>query len=375
MSDQEVTKQADGDSKLGHVLIACGGTGGHLFPGIAVAEEWEARGGKATVLISEKKIDKLASEGHPHLEFVAMPAIAMPRPWSPKMISFLLKFWKGVKACKKLVREKGTSVVLGMGGFTSTAPLYAGKKMKCKTLIHESNAIPGKANKLNARFSNTVLVGWEACKKHFNHNNIQVVGTPIRSALRVEVDRAKALDHFGLEEGRKTLLIMGGSQGAQGVNRAVVAALPKLKEEIGNLQVIHLAGPDGFEETKEGYAGADVPHHVAPFCHEMDLAYAIADAGVARSGASSLTELAYFGIPSVLVPYPFAAGDHQTLNARIYSDAGAAFLAPQDTLDGEKLAELLAKTLGTEAESMAGALEEFSPRKAASKICNLFEKL
>ena len=154
-----------------------------------------------------------------------------------------------------------------------------------------------------------------------------------------------------------------------------MASLPKIKSEIPNLQVIHLAGPDGFEETKEGYAEAGVPNHVAPFCHEMDLAYAISDAGVARSGASSLTELAYFGIPSVLVPYPFAAADHQTLNARIYSEAGAAFLAPQDSLDGEKLAELLAKTLGTQAESMTQALEQFSPRKAASKICNLFEKL
>ena len=258
-----------------HAIIACGGTGGHLFPGIAVAEEWESRGGKATVLISEKKIDKIASGGHPELEFVTMPSIAMPRPYSPKMIPFLFKFWKAVRNCKKLVKEKGAKVVLGMGGFTSTAPLYAGKKMRCRTLIHESNAIPGKANKLNARFSNTVLVGWEACVKHFNNRDIQVVGTPIRSALKEQVSREVAAKHFGLEADRKTLLVMGGSQGAQGINEAVVAALPELSDQIENLQVIHLAGPEGIDAVRGGYGHATIPHHVAPFCHEMEMAYAL----------------------------------------------------------------------------------------------------
>ena len=363
------------DNHPKHVIVACGGTGGHLFPGIAVAEEWEARGGKATVLISEKGIDRIASDGHPLLEFVTLPAIAMPRPWSPQMIPFLYKFWKGVRACKKLVKEKDAKVVLGMGGFTSTAPLYAGKKMGCRTLIHESNAIPGKANKLNARFANTVLVGWEPCGKHFKNDDIQVVGTPIRSALRQPVDRAEALEHFGLEPGRKTLLVMGGSQGAQGINEAVVAALPKLADEIENLQVIHLAGPDGIENVRGGYGHATIPHHVDPFCHRMELAYAVADAAVARSGASSLTELAYFGIPSVLIPYPFAAADHQTLNAEIFSKSGAAFLVQQSELDGQTLAGLLARALeGEESDRMKESLKAFSPQEAASKICNLFDK-
>ncbi len=155
----------------------------------------------------------------------------------------------------------------------------------------------------------------------------------------------------------------------------MVAALPRLASEIEGLQVIHLAGPEGIEEVRGGYGHATVPHHVAPFCHRMELAYAVADAAVARSGASSLTEIAYFGIPSVLVPYPFAAADHQTRNAEIFSEAGAAYLVPQEELDGEKLAGLLARALeGEESEAMKEALRKFSPQEAASKICNLFDK-
>src|ERR1700761_602313 len=118
-----------------HVLIACGGTGGHLFPGIAVAEALKAKGHEVTLLISEKKIDGLASSGHSDLRFEKMPFLAMPRPWSPKMAPFLLTAWRGLKQCRKLIREKNITAVLGMGGFTSTAPVLAGRQEKIRTLI------------------------------------------------------------------------------------------------------------------------------------------------------------------------------------------------------------------------------------------------
>ena len=224
-----------------HVIIACGGTGGHLFPGIAVGETLSARGHDVTLLISEKKIDSLAASGHADLHFEKMPFQAMPRPWSPKMLPFLIGLWKGLHQCRALIKKHNATVVLGMGGFTSLIPLVAGRKEKCKTLIHESNAIPGKSNKLNARFCNIVLCGLEACKPLFQKNpDVRVVGTPVRTSMtRPVTEDAHAF--FKLDKKRKTLLIMGGSQGARGINRAVGTALRELFER--GIQILHITGP------------------------------------------------------------------------------------------------------------------------------------
>lgn len=362
-------------SKPIHVLIACGGTGGHLFPGIAVAEVLSARGHDVTLLISEKKIDSIAASGHKELRFEKMPFLAMPKPWSPKMISFLSGLWKGMRQCRKIIRDHQVSVVLGMGGFTSFAPLYSGRKEKCRTLIHESNAIPGKANRLNARYSDIVLCGLDACKAHFAaHPDIRVVGTPIRSTMR-EASKEDPHAFFKLDPKKKTLLIMGGSQGARGVNRVVGMALEQF-EKMG-IQVLHIAGPADYEEVRDVYARHPMlPQHVAAFCHRMDLAYRAADLAIARSGASSMSELAYFGVPSLLIPYPHAAEDHQTRNAEIFDKAGAARLLPEKDLNADILADAVRAILQQpkKADEMKRAASKLAVRNSAEKIAELLIK-
>lgn len=372
------TKPAPGrsPSKTTHVLIACGGTGGHLFPGIAVGEVLSARGHDVTLLISEKKIDSLAASGHKNLRFEKMPFLAMPKPWSPKMAGFLMGLWKGRSACRKIIRDHEVKVVLGMGGFTSFAPLVAGKKEGCRTLIHESNAIPGKANKLNARFADVVLCGLDACKPCFpKHNDVRIVGTPVRSAMR-EPSQDDPHDFFRLDRNKKTLLIMGGSQGARGVNRVVGMTLDHF-EKMG-IQVLHIAGPTDYEEVRDVYAKHPMlPQHVAAFCHRMDLAYRVADLAIARAGASSLSELTYFGVPSILVPYPFAAEDHQTRNAEIFAEAGAARLIPESTINATNLADAVREILLTEpriGEKMKQAAQRMAVRNSAEKIADLIER-
>ncbi len=363
------------NSKSIHVLIACGGTGGHLFPGIAVAEVLSARGHDVTLLISEKKIDSIAASGHKDLRFEKMPFLAMPKPWSPKMIGFLSGLWKGMKQCRKIIKDHQVDVVLGMGGFTSFAPLYAGRKEGCRTLIHESNAIPGKANKLNAKYSDIVLCGLEACKAHFpKHGDVRVVGTPIRSNMR-QNSKEDAHAFFKLDPKKKTLLIMGGSQGARGVNRVVGMTLEQF-EKMG-IQVLHIAGPTDYEEVRDVYAKHPMlPQHVAAFCHRMDLAYRAADLAIARSGASSMSELAYFGVPSLLVPYPFAAEDHQTRNAEIFDKAGAAKLLVEKDLNADILADTVRSILmnNKNAEAMKRAANKVAARNAAEKIADLIVK-
>lgn len=357
------------------MLVACGGTGGHLFPGIAVGEVLASRGHDVTLLISEKKIDTLAASGHKDLRFEKMPFLAMPKPWSPKMIGFLKGLWQGTKACRKLIRDRDVKVVLGMGGFTSFAPLYAGRKEGCRTLIHESNAIPGKANRLNARYSDIVLCGLEACKAHFpKHGDVRVVGTPIRSSMR-HPNSDDPREFFKLDKDKRTLLIMGGSQGARGVNRAVGMALDQF-EKMG-IQVLHIAGPTDYEEVRDVYAKVPLlKQHVAAFCHRMDLAYRVADLAVARSGASSMSELAYFGVPSLLVPYPYAADDHQARNAEIFDRAGAGRLMKESEMNADTLADAVREIFDDprRAGEMKKAAQQLAVKNSAEKIADLLVK-
>jgi UDP-N-acetylglucosamine--N-acetylmuramyl-(pentapeptide) pyrophosphoryl-undecaprenol N-acetylglucosamine transferase len=286
------------------------------------------------------------------------------------MIPFLSGLWKGYNDCRALIQKHRISVVLGMGGFTSLAPLVAGWKEGCRTLIHESNAIPGKANKLNARFCGTVLTGLEACIPHFKHDDVRCVGTPVRSSMTKD-NGEDPHTFFKLQRDKKTLLIMGGSQGARGVNRAVGLAL---RELFGmGIQILHITGPNDYQEVKDAYAKhADMPHTVVAFCHQMELAYRIADLALARSGASSLTELAYFGVPS-----PTAADDHQTRNAEIFSKAGAAVLMPESQLNATTLVEAVDSILNNTktAASMKQAASALAVRDSAAKIANIVEEV
>ncbi len=354
------------------VVIACGGTGGHLFPGIAVAQELGRRGHETLLLISEKEVDAVAAKDHPELRFEKVPAIGMPKLLSPKIVPFALKFWRTLAATKKIVRGFGADVVLGMGGFTSLPPAMAGRKLGASTFIHESNAIPGKANRLTARFCDGVLLGLEACAKHFPGKDCRVVGTPLRESMRERKSRAEALAYFGLDEGKRTLLVMGGSQGARGVNRGVMAVLPKL--DAATTQLVWLSGRDDEAEVRAAVAGSAVKSFVAPFSGRLDLAYAISDLCIARSGASSLAELSHFGIASILIPLPTAADDHQTRNAEVFSQKDAAILLRQDAAATD-LAPLIEQLLRGDARrgALAAKIQAMDVPDAAARVADVLE--
>jgi UDP-N-acetylglucosamine--N-acetylmuramyl-(pentapeptide) pyrophosphoryl-undecaprenol N-acetylglucosamine transferase len=352
-------------------VIAAGGTGGHLFPGLAVGEVLLARGHQVMVLISEKEIDALATQGRTEFRIEKLPGIGLQRKTPLALLRFARGFADGVRRCGALYRDFRPDAVLGMGGFTSTAPIVAGRMRKVPTFVHESNAIPGKANRLNARFTDAVLLGFEDCARHFPKARCEITGTPIRRTLIERLDKARALAAFGLEPGRPTLLVMGGSQGAQGINQAVAAALPLLKDT--PLQAIHLAGPGHESAVQESYANAGVPAHVAAFHHRMEQAYSAADLAIARSGAASLTELSHFALPGILLPYPYAAEDHQTLNAKIFDRAGAGILLPEREAAGGLLAEKLRLLLADPAmrSEMSAKAARLAPAQAAERVADL----
>lgn len=356
-------------------VIAAGGTGGHLFPGLAVGEVLLSRGHEVMLLISEKEIDALATQGRSEFRIEKLPGIGLPKLLSPAVFGFLKRFKAGLDRCRSLYQDFQPDAVLGMGGFTSTAPILAGRMRKIPTFVHESNAIPGKANRLNARLVNCVLVGFEECARYLPDRRVEVTGTPIRKTLADRVEKHAALAAFQLaNEARRTLLVMGGSQGARGINDAMISALPKLKE--ASLQVIHLSGAQDEQRLRDAYSAAGIPAWVAPFHHRMEEVYSAADLAIARSGAASLTELSHFALPSILIPYPFAAEDHQTLNAKIFAKAGAATLLPERETSGDALAAKLLEILNdpTRLSEMSDKSASLAPTQAAERVAETILK-
>ena len=348
------------------ILIACGGTGGHLFPGIAVAEALLAQGHEPQLLISQKKIDSQASAKYPHLNFKVVPAIAKPATLSLKMLPFLWALLQSVRTSKKIIREFGADAVLGMGGFTSLPPVYAGHKLGKKTFVHDSNARPGRSNILTSRFCDKVFIGLQPAAAFFKKPTL-LTGTPARPEIHNLPTRTEAAECFGLDPAKPTLLVTGGSQGALGLNQLVANTAPLLPE---NIQILHIAGPNDLPRIRAEHPIQRTGYQLIGFCDQMPSAYALADLVVTRSGASTLTEISLAGLPSILVPYPHAADDHQTANAKVFSEVGAAKLIQQKDLTPESLAKLLTELLTNPAalKLMSSAAKALAVPDAAEKV-------
>jgi UDP-N-acetylglucosamine--N-acetylmuramyl-(pentapeptide) pyrophosphoryl-undecaprenol N-acetylglucosamine transferase len=355
-------------------VIACGGTGGHLFPGLAVAETLKERGHEVLLIVSEKEIDTIALKAHPDFRAEKVPSIGMPSLLSPAFVRFLRRSWEGFGYCKSTYRKFRPSVVLGMGGFTSTAPILASRQLKLPTFIHEGNAIPGRANKLTARFATRVLLGFRSCAEHFPTRECVVTGTPVRRTLGYPLDRRAALAAFHLEANRRTLLVMGGSQGASGINQILFKCAPLLKDH--SLQIIHLTGDRDDRLAAANYQREGIPQYVAPFHHRMEEAYSAADLVISRAGAASLSELSHFGLASILVPYPYATDDHQTHNAKVFVDDGAAELQQERSASPEAFAALIVNLLTDDRrrEQMSAAARAILPRHAAENVADEIER-
>ena len=352
-------------------MIACGGTGGHLFPGIAVAQAMEERGHQTLLLISEKAIDREASKKYAHLRFETVPGVAKPSSLSPRMIPFLIKVWTTTRRCRRLLREFGADAVLGMGGFTSLPPVLAGHRLGLKTFVHDSNAVPGRSNVMTSRFCTRVLLGMEAAARFFPNSKVTTVGTPVRNELVSLPARGEAAKELGLDPARPVVAVVGGSQGAKHLNTLVVEAAAAMPPDV---QFFHAAGPLDFERVAALAKGRD-GYHVVAFCDRMADVYAVTDLMVCRSGASSLTETAHAGVPSLLVPYPFAADDHQTKNAEVFAQAGAARMWPERELTAGALAAEMGAILGDRGvlTAMAKAARGLAVDDAAARVCEVIE--
>ena len=323
------------------ILIAGGGTAGHVFPALAVAEHLTGLGhdvrfagtatGQEAGLVPAAGFDLTEVEAAPLLRRLSLRAAAAP-----------VVAVRSIRRCLPLVED--VDVVLGMGGYVSVPVALAALRARTPLVLHEQNAVPGLANRTLARPARTVAVAFAIAARAFPRRaRTLVTGNPVREVvLGVAADRERlakeAVQELDLDPVRRTVVAFGGSQGALHVNRAVADAVRRLARD--DLQVLLLAGAAHADGVRASVgSSARVPIRILPFLERMELAYAVADLVVARSGATTVAEVAVCGVPSLLVPYPYATGRHQEANARALQRAGGASVLLDDELEGAVLAE------------------------------------
>jgi UDP-N-acetylglucosamine--N-acetylmuramyl-(pentapeptide) pyrophosphoryl-undecaprenol N-acetylglucosamine transferase len=349
------------------VAIACGGTGGHLFPGMAVARQLAARGARVTLLVSPKDVDQEAAKSAVGLEVVTLPAVALQRG---SRLAFFRGLAQSYLAARRQFKARPVQAALAMGGFTSVPPVLAAKwGCRAKTFLHESNTIPGKANRVLSRFVDVAFVGFPEAAGRLKARTSTVTGTPVRPQFQPQ-DAVECRRALGLEATRPVVLVMGGSQGASGVNELLLRALPLIRQTVPDWQWFHLTGPRDADKVRAAYAQAGVTAVVHPFFAQMELALGAAEAAVTRAGASSLAELAALRLPAVLVPLPTAADNHQWFNARAFAQSGAARVLEQGTATPEELLRHLRELVGAGEvrTQMCAALTRWHVPEAARQI-------
>jgi UDP-N-acetylglucosamine--N-acetylmuramyl-(pentapeptide) pyrophosphoryl-undecaprenol N-acetylglucosamine transferase len=350
------------------VAIACGGTGGHLFPGLAVAEQLKQRGCAITLLISPKEVDQQSVKTARDMHIETLPAVGLVRG---SRLAFLRGCAQSYRAARKIFKQQRPDAVLAMGGFTSAPPVLAGRFMGARTFLHESNTIPGRANRLLSRVVQEAFVGFPEAGKRLRTPKVTVTGTPVRPEFRPG-DAAACRAALGLDPNRPVLLVTGGSQGASGLNDLVIAMLPLLAKQAPEIQLFHLTGPTDAEKVTKACAANNIRAVVHPFFADMHVALGAASAAISRAGASSLAELAAMELPSVLVPFPAAMDNHQYFNAQALEQTGAARVVEQNQGTPEGLAAKTVELVRDEVvrAKMRAALQGWQAPRAAEQIAD-----
>jgi UDP-N-acetylglucosamine--N-acetylmuramyl-(pentapeptide) pyrophosphoryl-undecaprenol N-acetylglucosamine transferase len=315
-------------------LFAGGGTGGHLFPGIAVAEELLQRQPDARILFvgSDRPIEKQILSG------TSFEHCSLPSPTLAEARRHPLRFVRQLAAARRqareLIKREQPASVIGCGGFASAAPVYVASRMGIPFVLLEQNVIPGRATRWLSRLGGTVCLSFEAAREYLPRSTRAIVtGNPVRREIvalsQRPSDRARAA-----YEGPRTLLVLGGSQGARGVNEMLIGVAERSPEMLAGWRVVHQTGAADEDRVRQAYADAGVTAGVAAFFADLVAHYASASLVVSRAGATTLAELACAGVPAILVPYPHAMDNHQWHNAREFEQAGAAVIVEQGATPG-----------------------------------------
>ncbi len=353
---------------MARILIMAAGTGGHVFPGLAVARELIERGHQVSWLGTPAGMEnRLVPAAGIELDAIAIQGLRGNGLGRWLGAPFALA--RALSQAGAVLRRRAPDLVVGMGGFVSGPGGVMARLRGIPLLIHEQNAVPGLANRLLARFAQRVL---QAFPDSFpSMQRLDTVGNPVRREI---AEVAEPEQRYADREGAARLLVIGGSLGAQALNERVpeALALSQIRADVR-----HQAGKGKDEATRAAYQAAGIEAQVSEFVEDMAEAYAWCDLVVCRAGALTISELAAAGVPAILVPYPYAVDDHQTRNAAYLTDAEAARLLPQSTMDAERLAGLLSELLGDRArlQGMAQKARQLGKSDATTRMADLCESL
>ena len=359
------------------IIVSGGGTGGHIYPALTIVRAIQKKISDAEFLYVGTKdgleADIVPKEG---LAFETVNIQGFKRSLTPENLVRGAQAFGGVVKAMSIVRRFKPDVAVGTGGYVCGPILLASSLMGIPTLIQEQNVMPGVTNRLLSRFVSCIAMGTKEAAEHFPKGKRVFTGNPIRE----EVMKARSEDGkkmFGLDPKAKTVLVSGGSRGARSINRAMIGVLAHYAGRSG-VQILHVTGKVGYDETLENLreAGVDLSAagnlFIEPYLYNMPHALACADVAVFRAGAIGIAELTARGVPSVLVPYPFAAANHQEMNARAIASAGAARMILDRELTAERLLSVLAELLSEDAKlkRMAKAAKKLGRPKAADEIAS-----
>ncbi len=321
------------------LVFAGGGTGGHLYPAIAMAEAFQQRAPKCEVVFIGTA-QGLEARVLPPLGYrlIVVPVRGLLRQLAWSNLLLPVRLWQSVRICLRFFHEFQPHLVIGTGGYVSLPALLAAWLSRREFVIQEQNSFPGLVNRRLGRYAGAVFLSFAESRKFFNNpQRLHVVGNPVRASLRERTPRQReaAAAKWNLRADRVTLLVFGGSQGARRINTVMLELLPRLAT-ISPLQILWATGPAHFEMVARQIATQDRVRAV-PYLDDMGLAYALADFVLCRSGASTIFELAQCGLPALLLPFPYATADHQTHNARALEKAGAARVFVEHALNVEEM--------------------------------------
>jgi UDP-N-acetylglucosamine--N-acetylmuramyl-(pentapeptide) pyrophosphoryl-undecaprenol N-acetylglucosamine transferase len=374
--------------------IACGGTGGHIFPGLATAELLQSRGHQVCLWLSGRNVESLSLDTWTG-PVEKVQAAGFPSGLSLSAIKVAFKLFNARNECIARMAGNRPDILLAMGSYASVGPVMAAQHYRVPIILHEANVVPGRAVEFLSRWAKVVATGFDMVESSGLRAPTRYTGLPMRSSLldsaaRVRLQKDKRGPAAVFSEldatGRLTILVMGGSQGAHFLNVAIPAALGVLAKDIP-LQVIHLAGATDVEDVRKVYHQSGIPASVHGFLGDMPAAYESSDVAICRSGAASCMELQAFAVPALLVPLPSARKDHQTANARVMVEKGVARILKQEDgclseshmselklfLERDNLADLrermYACPLENASQTVSDLLEEQAARSAAPLNC------
>ena len=359
------------------IIISGGGTGGHIYPAIAIANELKTLDPATDILFvgaeGKMEMEKVPRAGY---SIEGLPVVGIKRELTLDNLAFPLKLGRSLIKARQIVRDFQPDAAVGVGGYASGPTLLAASLQGIPTLIQEQNSYAGLTNKVLARWAETICVAYPGMDAFFPANKIQLTGNPVRKDIQFANDRREAgQQFFDLNPALPTILIIGGSQGARTLNESIEAGLQQLVE--AGIQVIWQTGPAFFERAQQAISVIKTTH-LKPFAfiYDMDKAYGVADIVVSRAGALSVSELCLVGRPAILVPFPAASEDHQTKNAMSLVSHDAALLVSDQTARATlvKTALDLLKN-PAQCQQLAHKITEFAKPDAARDIALAVQKL